>query len=132
MEVLTEDLKGQVDIRTGVRVQEIRESENGQCIVAFESGGRTKYLVADKVLVAVGHSANLDGLKLEKAGVELAENKRSIAVNGSMETSVPGIYAIGDVTGKIQLAHAASHQGWLRWTAFWEKTGPWSMISSPQ
>ncbi|WP_276854997.1 dihydrolipoyl dehydrogenase [Enterocloster lavalensis] len=111
VEVLTEDLKGQVDIRTGVRVQEIRESENGQCIVAFESGGRTKYLVADKVLVAVGRSANLDGLKLEKAGVELTENKRSIAVNGSMETSVPGIYAIGDVTGKIQLAHAASHQG---------------------
>ena len=78
VEVLTEDLKGQVDIRTGVRVQEIHESENGQCIVAFESGGRTKYLVADKVLVAVGRSANLDGLKLEKAGVELTEEDMAL------------------------------------------------------
>ncbi len=111
VEVLTEDLKGEVDIRTGVRVKEIRESENGQCIVVFEAGGREKYLVTDKVLVAVGRSANLDGLKLENAGVALTENKRSIAVNAAMETSVPGVYAIGDVTGKIQLAHAASHQG---------------------
>ncbi len=111
VEQLLADLGDEVDIRTGVRVKEIRESENNRCIVVFEGGGRDRYLVTDKVLVAVGRSANLDGLKLENAGIALLENGKSIAVNSHMQTNVPHIYAIGDVTGKIQLAHAASHQG---------------------
>ena len=102
-------LEGRADIRTGVRVKEIRESENNRCIVVFEADGCEKYLVTDKVLVAVGRAADMEGLKLDNAGIRLTENGRAIEVDSHMQTNVDGIYAIGDVTGKIQLAHAASH-----------------------
>jgi len=62
----------------------------------------------DKVLVAVGRRPNSDGLGLETIG--LATERGAIQVNERMETAVPGVYAIGDVTGGIQLAHVASYQ----------------------
>lgn len=64
---------------------------------------------ADVALVAVGRKIVSEGLGLEKAGVLISERKE-IPVNNKMETNVPGIYAIGDVTGKYLLAHVASHQ----------------------
>ena len=65
---------------------------------------------ADAVLVSIGRSLNTEQLRLDNAG--LAAGKRGeIAVNDKMETTVPGIFAVGDVTGKMMLAHVASHQG---------------------
>lgn len=64
---------------------------------------------ADKILMAVGRRSNVDGLNLEAAGVDYT--RKGITVNDRFETSVPGIYAIGDVTGGIMLAHAATFQG---------------------
>ena len=64
---------------------------------------------ADKILMAVGRRPNTDGLNLEAAGIDYT--RKGITVNDRFETSVPGIYAIGDVTGGIMLAHAASYQG---------------------
>ena len=66
-------------------------------------------VLADKVLMAVGRRPNVDGLNLEAAGVDYT--RKGITVNDRFETSVPGIYAIGDVTGGIMLAHAATYQG---------------------
>lgn len=66
-------------------------------------------VLADKVLMAVGRRPNVDGLNLEAAGVDYT--RKGITVNERFETSVPGIYAIGDVTGGIMLAHAATYQG---------------------
>ncbi len=63
----------------------------------------------DKVLMAVGRRPNTDGLNLEAVGVDYT--RKGITVNERFETSVPGIYAIGDVTGGIMLAHAATYQG---------------------
>ena len=85
-------------------MKEIRESENNRCIVVFEADGCEKYLVTDKVLVAVGRAADMEGLKLDNAGIRLTESGRAIEVDSYMQTNVPGIYAIGDVTGKIQCA----------------------------
>lgn len=65
---------------------------------------------ADIALVAIGRKIVSSNLGLEKAGV-LTSPKGEIQVNEKMETNVPGIYAIGDVTGKYLLAHVASHQG---------------------
>ena len=65
-------------------------------------------LVCDLVLVAIGVTPNSDGLGLEDAGV--ATERGSITVDEHMATNVPGIYAIGDVTGKLPLAHVASAQ----------------------
>ncbi len=64
---------------------------------------------AAKVLMAVGRRPNTDGLNLEAAGIDYT--RRGITVNERFETSVPGIYAVGDVTGGIMLAHAATYQG---------------------
>ena len=64
---------------------------------------------ADKVLMAVGRRPNVEGLDLEAAGIEYT--RKGITVNDRFETSVPGIFAVGDVTGGIMLAHAATYQG---------------------
>ena len=59
--------------------------------------------------MAVGRRPNTDGLNLEAAGIDYT--RKGITVNDRFETSVPGIYAVGDVTGGIMLAHAATYQG---------------------
>ena len=64
---------------------------------------------ADKILMAVGRRPNTDGLNLESVGIDYT--RKGITVNDRFETSVPGIFAVGDVTGGIMLAHAATYQG---------------------
>lgn len=100
-----------INIYTGSKVEEILDDENGRCIVNFSKNNESKHISADKVLVSIGRQPYLDGLNIEKSEVELNENKRFIKVNDKMRTNVPNIYAIGDVTGNIQLAHVASTQG---------------------
>jgi len=91
------------------RVTEVKHGNNGvkQVVVHTEKGEET--VECEVVLVAVGRRAVLDGLGLETVNVKTHE--KGIAVNDKMETNVPGIYAIGDVTGRIQLAHVASMEG---------------------
>ncbi|MCS6859667.1 MAG: dihydrolipoyl dehydrogenase [Abditibacteriales bacterium] len=72
--------------------------------------GEDVTLEADKLLVAVGVRGNIENIGLENAGVVTTE-QGFIAVNAKMQTNVPHIYAIGDVTGKLPLAHCASAQG---------------------
>ena len=64
---------------------------------------------ADKILMAVGRRPNTDGLNLEAAGIDYT--RKGITVNDRFETSVPGVFAVGDVTGGIMLAHTATYQG---------------------
>jgi len=68
-----------------------------------------KEVVGDKVLVAIGVRPNSEGLGLDKLGI--ATQRGFIGIDDKMRTNVPGIYAIGDVTGKLLLAHVASHMG---------------------
>ncbi len=69
-------------------------------------------LYADMALVAIGRKLNTTGLAIENAGISL-NDRGAINVNDKMATNVPGIYAIGDITGKAMLAHVASHQGMI-------------------
>jgi len=94
-----------VEIVTGVKVLGIQNTGAGTTV---QLEGKT--LEAEYSLVAVGRKVYTEGLGVEKAGLLLGE-RGMIAVNEKMETAVPGIYAIGDVTGKWMLAHVASHQG---------------------
>ena len=64
---------------------------------------------ADKILMAVGRRPNTDGLNLESVGIDYT--RKGITVNDRFETSVPGVFAVGDVIGGIMLAHAATYQG---------------------
>ncbi len=94
--------------RTGAQVAGIATS-SGRAAVTVTVDGRDEELSADVVLIGVGMAANTDGLGLEEAGVELEQG--FVRIDDKMRTSVPGVYAIGDVTGKMLLAHVASAQG---------------------
>lgn len=95
-----------IKIETGVTVEKIERNDKG--VEAFVEGGRS--FTADCCLVSVGRSLNTKGIGLEKAGV-LVQDNGMIQVSDRMETSVDGIYAVGDIASKWWLAHVASHQG---------------------
>jgi dihydrolipoamide dehydrogenase len=95
-----------IEIQTGVFVEGIDQTDSGMSVRLRDKPP----IACDKVLVAVGRKINSQELNLERAGVMVGE-RGEIPVNDRMETEVPGIYAIGDVTGKFLLAHVASHQG---------------------
>jgi dihydrolipoamide dehydrogenase len=78
--------------------------------VLVEHGGRTETVEAERVLVAVGFRPNTAGLGLEEVGVRLDE-RGHVATDRSTRTSVPGIYAVGDVTGGPYLAHKVFREG---------------------
>jgi dihydrolipoamide dehydrogenase len=98
--------KRNITMQTGVFVEGIDDVPEGLHVRL--KGKPAVY--CDMALVAVGRKISSDKLGLEKAGVRVGE-KGAIPVNEKMETNVPGIYAIGDVTGQFMLAHVASHQG---------------------
>ncbi|MCB2300995.1 dihydrolipoyl dehydrogenase [Clostridium tagluense] len=100
-----------IKLYTTAKVEEICEAENNECIVHFIQDDKDKYISANKVLLSVGRTPYIEGIGLERAGIELNNNKKGIKVNSKMQTNVSNIYAIGDVTNIILLAHAASHQG---------------------
>ncbi|MDD9941909.1 MAG: dihydrolipoyl dehydrogenase [Myxococcales bacterium] len=83
---------------------------SGQAQVVVEQGGKDHKIDADCVLVAVGFRPNTGGLGLEEFGVAL-DPRGHVVVDEQLQTSVPGVYAIGDVTGMPYLAHRASKQG---------------------
>jgi dihydrolipoamide dehydrogenase len=89
----------------------IQTTLDGQKLVVVKKDEEKKYLTSEKVAMAVGRRANLDSMDLGKLGVDLNERKNGVAVDGFMQTSNPKIYAIGDLTNKLQLAHVASDQG---------------------
>jgi dihydrolipoamide dehydrogenase len=95
-----------IQIQTSVMVEGIDQNPNGLSIRLKDKAA----VACDIALVSVGRKIISSGLSLEKAGV-VVNDKGIIPVNDKMETNVPGIYAIGDVTGKYMLAHVASHQG---------------------
>ncbi|HHW03076.1 MAG TPA: dihydrolipoyl dehydrogenase [Thermoanaerobacterales bacterium] len=112
IEEISKIAKGKgIKIFTGSKVEQIIQGEDGQSIVVFSKDNEKKYISADKVLMAVGRQPSLDGLDVASLGLELNDKGRGIKVNEKMQTNIPNIYAIGDVTNRVLLAHVASHQG---------------------
>ena len=100
-----------IKVHTSSKVMKIQSSVDGKAVITYEDKDGEHLLVSDKVLVAIGREPNLEGLAIENTGVLLNNKGRGIQVDASMSTNVKHIYAIGDVTNIIQLAHVASHQG---------------------
>ena len=96
-----------VNVLTGAGVTGVETTANGVS-VSVDQGGTTQSLTCDKVLVAIGVRPNVEEIGLEAAGIGFGP--AGIEVGDNMATNVPGIYAIGDVTGKMPLAHVASAQ----------------------
>ncbi|MGD9618865.1 MAG: dihydrolipoyl dehydrogenase [Mycolicibacterium sp.] len=98
-----------VKILTGTKVESITD-EGSTVTVKVSKDGKSEELKADKVLQAIGFAPNVEGFGLDKAGVQLTERK-AIGIDDYMRTNVGHIYAIGDVTAKLQLAHVAEAMG---------------------
>ena len=96
--------KAGISVHLNAKVEKV-ETDAG--ITIHLGGGQT--VRGDRLLVSVGRVPNSDDLGLENAGIQMSGH--AVAINEGMETSVPGIYAIGDLTGKMALAHVAGAQG---------------------
>lgn len=100
-----------IKIHTGACASGIYETENDLVLTSYEIKDKTNYIATEKVMMAVGRKPRIDSLDLETLDVELNEKNNGIKVDNNMKTTNPNVYAIGDVTNIIQLAHVASHQG---------------------
>jgi dihydrolipoamide dehydrogenase len=98
-------VKRGMKIRTGTKVEEVRVEGEKVAVQVFKEG-KTEELSGEVVLVAIGRVANVEGLGLDGVGVKLGKGG-VVEVNDRCETTVPGIYAIGDVIGGPLLAHKA-------------------------
>ncbi|MET9699563.1 dihydrolipoyl dehydrogenase [Streptomyces sp. NPDC006529] len=99
-----------IDVLTSTRVESIDESGPQVRVAVTGKDGSQQVLEADKVLQAIGFAPNVTGYGLENTGVKVTE-RGAVDVDGRCRTSVPHIYAIGDVTAKLMLAHAAESMG---------------------
>ena len=97
-----------INSMTGSKVDSVQVDGSTAKVTVSGEAGETE-IECDKVLVAVGAQGNVEGIGLEELGVET--ERGFITIDDSMATNVPGVYAIGDVTGKLLLAHVASAQG---------------------
>lgn len=102
--------KGFEKIYLSTKVAKIDPQKDGSLNVKFEAGEKTFNEYFDKVLVSVGRKPNVENLGLEKAGI-FPTDRGFITVNEKQQTSIPHIYAIGDITGDPMLAHKATHEG---------------------
>jgi dihydrolipoamide dehydrogenase len=98
-----------IKIFTGAKVAKLDKKGDGVSATIDDGKGGTQTLAAERVISAVGVVGNIENLGLEKLGVKT--ERGAIVVDALNKTSVPGIYAIGDVAGPPLLAHKAEHEG---------------------
>jgi dihydrolipoamide dehydrogenase len=97
-----------IQVCSGARVSGIDDTDGGKAVI-FSKGDAGQKIEAEAVAIAVGYRPNVEGLGLEECGV--AVEGGGIQVNEKMETSVPNIFAAGDVVGGMMLAHVAIAEG---------------------
>jgi dihydrolipoamide dehydrogenase len=99
-----------IELLTSTRVESISDSEQGVTVTVTGKDGATKQLHADKIIQAIGFAPRVKGYGLENTGVALTD-RGAIAIDDRMRTNIPHVYAIGDVTAKLMLAHVGEAQG---------------------
>ncbi len=97
-----------LEILTNTKAVKVHQAGSGAKVVTVESNGKTLEIEADEILAAVGRQPNVDGLDLEKAGVEF--DKKQIKTNDFLQTSQKHIFAAGDVTAHFQFTHMADYE----------------------
>jgi dihydrolipoamide dehydrogenase len=126
-------LKGKVDFNLGCRVTSI----DGHDVKFMTRSGEEISINADLVLMSVGRSPNLSGMGFEEAGLDF--DQKGIRTDEQQRTNLPNVYAIGDVTGKSQLAHSATRMGEVALNTILGKKDrfrtnaiPWAVYSLPE
>jgi dihydrolipoamide dehydrogenase len=99
--------KAKIKLVTNVKVDKVEKGADGMMVAKLSNNSEVR---TERILVSIGRSMNSENLGLDTVGVVIGK-RGEITVNDKLETNVPGIYAIGDVTGNMMLAHVASHQG---------------------
>ena len=97
-----------IDVRTGVKLIEVRKTNKGKKIL-FQRGRKREEIVVDEILYAMGRAPALDGLHLDKAEISLKDG--NLQVNDRLATSAPHIFAAGDSVGPHEVVHIAIEQG---------------------
>jgi dihydrolipoamide dehydrogenase len=100
-----------MDIIPGAKLTSAKIGKDAVTLT-LEAQGSKQEIVADRVLVATGRAANVEGIGLKEAGVQLTD-RGFIKINERMETSAKGLYAIGDVAGPPMLAHKGQREGMI-------------------
>ena len=103
--------KRKIDVLTSAKISNVKVGKDSVSMTV-ESGGEKKDLKADIVLIAAGRAPNIEDIGLKERGVQLTE-RGFIKINEKMETSVKGLYAIGDVAGPPMLAHKGEREGMI-------------------
>jgi dihydrolipoamide dehydrogenase len=103
--------KRKIDVLTGAKISNAKVGKDSVSMT-IEAGGEKKEVKSDLVLVAAGRAPNVEEVGLKEAGVQLTD-RGFIKINERMETSVKGIYAIGDVAGPPMLAHKGEREGMI-------------------
>lgn len=101
-----------VNIMTSTKVKSIEDTGEGVKVVVEDADGKEQTLEADRCMQAIGFAPRVEGFGLENTGVAVTD-RGAIEINGRMQTSVAHIYAIGDVTAKLMLAHVAEAMGMI-------------------
>jgi dihydrolipoamide dehydrogenase len=110
-ELLKQYKKLGVKVLLSTKVEGVEDTGSGvRVTVSPAAGGDSEVLEADKMLAAFGFAPRIEGYGLDKTGVQLTD-RGAVAVDARGRTNVKGIYAIGDVTGKLMLAHTAEAMG---------------------
>ncbi|MBD7994027.1 dihydrolipoyl dehydrogenase [Arthrobacter sp. Sa2CUA1] len=99
-----------IPIHTSAKVETVTDNGSSVTVSYTDKAGAKQSIDADRVMMSVGFAPRLEGFGLERTGVEITD-RGAIAIDDYMRTSVPNLFAIGDVTGKLQLAHVAEAQG---------------------
>ncbi|MBI3019249.1 MAG: FAD-dependent oxidoreductase [Deltaproteobacteria bacterium] len=130
-------LEDGIQFRFNAQLKKVNHGHSSH-VVTFESQGKEETLECDEIFVAVGRKPNMAGLDLEKGGI--ATDKRGIVINEYCQTSLPHVYACGDVAGPYQFTHFADYQARLilRNALFPGKTKadyrvvPWCTYTDPE
>jgi pyruvate/2-oxoglutarate dehydrogenase complex dihydrolipoamide dehydrogenase (E3) component len=109
VEMLTQVLEKEgIRIVTSAKVRQVTSNQSGKYLIIEHADGHAESLPTDKILVAAGRTPNLEKLNLQAAGVK--SDDKGIAVDRNLCTNISHIWAVGDVIGKAQFAHAAEAQ----------------------
>jgi pyruvate/2-oxoglutarate dehydrogenase complex dihydrolipoamide dehydrogenase (E3) component len=126
-----------IRLQTNSEIQQVQREGASKKLTLRCGEGAEEELIVDEILLAVGRRPFLQALQLEAAGVQT--NEKGIIVDETLRTSVPHIWAAGDVASKYQLTHVASRQGEIAAhnafadepRAFDDRVIPWATFTSP-
>ncbi|MCQ1950095.1 dihydrolipoyl dehydrogenase [Arthrobacter sp. zg-Y859] len=99
-----------IPILTSTKVETVKDNGSSVTVAYTDKNGHQGSIEADRVMMSIGFAPRTEGFGLEKTGVELTE-RGAVGIDEYMRTNVPHIYAIGDITAKLQLAHVAEAMG---------------------